>query len=284
MSAEYGHRKPIFENAWWAVLRMKLISMLRIMCLFLCLAPFGVQAKTIQLYSYHIDPPFQLKNQTTDLSRSLVEKLNQWQQDRVFELLVLSRTEINKIISSGKPYLLLWANPLWFRSKDPNVQASKNIFWDADIWVSNRTHPVDYALPKDLIGKHIGARKGYYYKGITPLIKEGKIKASLVSNDAKNYQQLVSKKVEAFVMSRSSYLYWKASEIDVTGFNTSLSPHDAYKRHILVSQHYETLLPMLNQFIEQLKNNADWNSRLKKWGVQSLVEPIELDLDELMDY
>lgn len=275
---------PIFNHAWWAVLIMKLISMFRLICLCLCLASFSAQSKTIPIYSYHIDPPFQLKHQATDLSRSLVESLNQWQTDKVFELEVLSRTDINTIISSGQPYLLLWANPLWFKSKDPDVQASKNIFWDADIWVSHREHPVDYALPRDLIGKHIGARKGYYYKGITPLIKDGKIKASLVSNDSENYQQLINHHVEIFVMSRSSYLYWKASEVDVSGLNTSLSPHDAYKRHILVSKQYEALLPMLNRFIEQLKANKDWTRRLKKWGVQSLVEPIELDLDELMDY
>ena len=241
-------------------------------------------AKQVSVYSYHIDPPFYLEGQSVDLTRAFVAKLNKWQDQHTFQLMVIDRPSLNQKLIDDEPYLILWANPLWFKSKDPQVSATTNIFWDADIWVSHKDNPIKYSEPTDLIGKRIGGRNGYFYKGVTPLIRSGKTSATLKNNDDLNYTQLIEGNIDAFVMSRSSYLYWKATNKDTSKLVVSLSPHDAYKRHLLVSKDNQDLIPLLNDFIVSLKSNTKWNRNMKVWGVGTLVDPIELDLDELMDY
>lgn len=240
--------------------------------------------KTANVYSYHIDPPFYLEGQSVDLTRVFVAKLNKWQDKHTFKLVVIDRPTLNQKLIDDEPYLILWANPIWFKSKDKKVSATTNIFWDADIWISHRDKPIKYSEATDLLGKHIGGRNGYFYKGVTPLVRSGKISATLQDNDDENYTQLMQGEIDAFVMSRSSYLYWKATNKDTSKLVVSLSPHDAYKRHLLVSKSNQDLTPLLNDFIVSLKNNSKWTRHMKEWGVGTLVDPIELDLDELMDY
>jgi ABC-type amino acid transport substrate-binding protein len=241
-------------------------------------------AQTFNVYSYHIDPPFQLESDRVDLTADFITRLNQWQNKHVFKLQLISRPDLNQKLIDNEPYLILWANPLWFKSKDKHVMATEHIFWDADVWVSHRSRPVKYTQPSDLIGKHIGARRGYYYHGVTQLINNHKIQATRQVNDKLNADMLMKKKIDAFVMSRSSYLYWEARKKNTSDFYVSISPHDAYQRRILVSQSNQHLIPLLNSFISETKNNADWKQRMGEFGVNSLVEPMELELNELLEY
>ena len=241
-------------------------------------------AQTINVYSYHLDPPFHLEASSTDLTVEFISRLNQVESEHKFKLIVINRPELNRKLIDQEPYLILWANPIWFKSKDKNVMATNNIFWDADIWVSHQSNPVSYNVPSDLIGRHIGGRYGYFYQGVTQLIKSKKIKATFQRSDMENAKVLLEKKIDAFVMSRSSYLYWKAINQDTSKYSVSISPHDAYQRHVLVSQHNQFLLPMLNKFISELKLDESWNNKMKLLGVDALVEPMELELNELLEY
>lgn len=242
------------------------------------------QSQTINIYTYHLDPPYKLDHQASDLSRIFVDKLNQWQKKVIFNLVEIRRPELNQLIVNDHPYLILWANPIWFKSKDQNVMATKNIFWDADIWISSNFHPINYSEPDDLLGKTIGGREGYFYKGVTPLIKQNKITAQLSLNDYDNYKKLLRRDIDVFVMSRSSYLYWGATGLHTKDLNVALSPHDAFERKLLLSDHYVEMKPLLDEFIELLKQDKHWLHTLKTWGIDKLINPIELELEELKIY
>lgn len=252
-----------------------------VLVLCMCFATHLSQAKTYQIYSYHTDAPFYLPTEPHDLSRAWVQNFNKLNSDVQLELIQIPRPELNDLVKSGKPYLILWANPLWFKSKDKHVSATDVIFWDADIWLSNKSKPVKYESPEDLIGLTIGGRTGYFYKGVNALVDQKKIKHIDQSNDLKNADNLINKNIDAFVMSRSSYLYWETTDIDVQPFYSAISAHDAFTRHILLSKSNKHLLPLLNQTIRTLKDDAIWDLQLIMWGVNDLVNPFELDLDDL---
>ena len=239
------------------------------------------QAQTYKIYSYHSDAPFHLPKESRDLSRAWVQSFNELNSEVQLELIQISRPKLNEIVKSGESYLILWANPLWFKSKDKHVSATDVIFWDADIWLSNKMAPVKYETPQDLVGLTIGGRTGYYYKGVNELVAKQKIIRIDQDTDFKNTESLKNKKIDALVMSRSSYLYWETTDFDIQPFFSAVSAHDAYTRHILLSRDNQHLIPALNKTIKTLKEDAIWQLQLIMWGVKDLVNPFELELNEL---
>lgn len=240
------------------------------------------------IYSYHNDPPFYLPNQSTDLSRAFVGSLNTYLKankiNRQFSLQNIERPALNKIVASGQPYLILWANRLWFTRLDSEVKSSWSIFWDADIWVSSKESPFKYETPNDLLGKTIGVRKGFYYKGVTPLIRQAKVKAIEGKSYNDSLGRLERKEVDVFVMSRSSLMFWLANGFDVRSIFIAQSPHDTFTRNLLYSPHYHSFASTLEGFLSDLVKDELWQSRLRFWGVDRLTTPIELELEELIHY
>lgn len=254
----------------------------RLLVIIALLSSSNIWSATFDIYSYHSDPPFRLNNQTTDLSRAWVQQFNELHDDVKLNLVFISRPELNKRLEAKQPYLILWANPIWFASRDSQVKASEPIFWDSDIWISLEKNKVTYAQPRDLIGKTIGGREGYFYKGVNALVKEGKINRVNQRQDYDNYQALMAGRIQAFVMSRSSFLFWKGTQaVDTQPLYIAMSAHDAYTRHVLVSEDRRHLLPPLNAFIKAMKNNSDWQKKLKHWGIADLVNPFDIELNEL---
>ncbi|GAA3928714.1 transporter substrate-binding domain-containing protein [Litoribacillus peritrichatus] len=243
-----------------------------------------IKPESYTIYSYHPDAPFYLPRQPLDLTRAWVDLFNAEHPETQLELMQVSRPVLNEIVASGQPYLILWANALWFKSRDPNVSATNNIFWDADILISLSNKPINYSEPEDLIGLTIGGRTGYFYKGINNFVKQKKITRIDRLTDQDNFYQLTSHKIDAFIMSRSSFLYWQYTDPSKKNLFSAISPHDAYTRSILVSKRNQPLIPKLNAFIDSLKNNKTWQSYLTTWGVNELINPFELELDELPQY
>lgn len=131
------------------------------------------------------------------------------------------------------------------------------------------------------MGLTIGGRTGYYYKGVNDLVAKNKITRIDQPSDLKNAENLINNKIETFVMSRSSYLYRETTDFDIKPFYTAISAHDAHTRHILVSSDNQHLIPVLNKAIKILKEDGIWQLQLIMWGVKDLVNPFELELDDL---
>ncbi|MDF2177343.1 transporter substrate-binding domain-containing protein [Aliiglaciecola sp. CAU 1673] len=239
--------------------------------------------KPQRVYSYHAVAPFYMPEESLDLSRAWVAAFNNWQQEVKLELVNIERPALNAIVESEQPFLILWANPLWFQFRDPDLQASDSVFWDADVWISRNDAPVRYREPENLIGKTIGARKGFYYKGVNELVNAGKVMRVDTDSDEHSLSLLQKGKVETFVMPRSSLLYWQAYNVMPDNLHVAQAPHDAYTRHVLLSADNAKLLPLFNRFIRMLREDADWQKKLEFWGVKDLLNPFELDLDELME-
>lgn len=263
---------------------MLLVPKLNILSALLLFSALTMAAPTPhKVYSYHTVAPFYLPQKPTDLSRAWVEAFNRWQQDIRLELVTMERPLLNAIVESDQPFIILWANPLWFSFRDPDLKASDSVFWDADVWISRSQAPVHYGEPQHLIGNTIATRKGFYYKGINELVNAGKVSRVDTASDEQSLALLEQGKVDAFVMPRSSLLYWQAHNLAPANLHVAQAPHDAYTRHVLVSADNAPLLPLLNRFIGMLREDPDWQQKLAFWGVKDLLNPFELDLDELME-
>lgn len=213
----------------------------------------------VVIYTYHSDPPFFLPDQPADLSRAWVDRFNQWQSKFQLRVEHMERGVLNQWIEEGNPYLILWANPLFFVSRDPMLLSSDTIFWDADILVSRKQQPIDYHRPADLIGYRLGGRRGFYHNGLNELSDEGKLRRIDADNDNQNYERLLQQEVDLFIMQHSAW----------------------YSRLVLASAEYAELLRLIYEIIAVSKQDAMWRAQLMKWGVEGLMNPFELE--ELLD-
>lgn len=240
-----------------------------------------VLSAPLDIYMYHDDAPFSLPAEDSDLSREWIAQVNQRQQVLQLRLVKIDRPTLNSMVEAGQPYMILWSNPQWFRFRDPNIQSSDPIFWDADTLVSLTKAPVDYQNPSKLLGLKIGARNGHYYDNLNALFKENKVHRVNSRSSLENYLKLKNRVVDAFIDSRSTILYMQKRLRFSQDLFVSMHPQDAYARHVLSSKKYAWALPHLNRVIEKMNNDQKWQEKMDKWGLLELVNPLELDLIEL---
>ncbi|NVK37930.1 MAG: transporter substrate-binding domain-containing protein [Gammaproteobacteria bacterium] len=238
----------------------------------------------IILYSYHNSPPFLIEPQA-GLTPLFVKLLNQWQKDIHFSSKLLSRLELNNIVSHGQPYFILWSNPIWFKALDNNIQSSQPLFWDSEVIISLADHPIEFYVPQDLAGLRIATLKGSRYKGIDGLVEKGVIQRVDKNTNAEGLMLLKAKKVDAVFMSRSTYAYWMQHNIyKSTDFKMVKAAQDAYSRHVLAKDNQSTVFDVINAFIKTLPNNQDWKRAVKQYGLDKMYSPFDLDLDELSGF
>ena len=248
-----------------------------ILGLVLCPRAFS---QSVAVYVYHDDAPYRI-DERVDLSQQWVNQFNQQQSSIHFEIQHIERPILNSVVESGQPYIILWANALWFKRRDPNVLSSEVLFWDADTLVSLVDNPIDFNHAEQLQGLKIGARFGHYYSDFDPLFKSGRITRVDAKSSPENYQSLLAGKIDGFLDSRSTIAYLQKNKVAGSNIYVSLNPQDAYSRHILVSKHNKILLPLINKVILEMKNDQAWQVKLESWGATKLVNPFELDLQEL---
>ena len=237
-------------------------------------------SQSVPIYVYHDDAPFFI-DAKIDLSEQWVSAFNEKQSALQLNLQHIKRPELNAIVETGKPYFILWANQLWFKHRDKGVLSSDPIFWDADTLVSGQKNTIKYHQATDLEGLNIGVREGHFYSDLNPLFKAGFVQRVDAKSSYQNYQRLKAGKIDGFLDSRSTILYMQKQKILTSDFYVSITPQDAFSRHVLVSANYEQWLPLINKTIAQLKEDKTWQATMSFWGLRMLVDQFELDLKEL---
>ncbi|GLQ32641.1 hypothetical protein [Litoribrevibacter albus] len=251
------------------------------------------QVTYIPVYHYHNWEPFYFKEGASKkgFSLVLVEQLNEFFRKRrpdlkiYFRLQPIARPELNQILKDGQQGLILWANLLWFKRlfEQPYFIASAPIYWDNDAVVSLSKSPMEYVEPESLIGKHIGGLPGHYYHGVNQLVDQGKILRSNAINDRTNLKRLIEGKVDAIIITQTAFNFVKPDYPSVS-FYQSFVPQDSYSRHILITPEYQYMEELLNFFISSLPHNKEWVNVLAEYGLEDLVVPFTLDLNELNNF
>ncbi|MGR6870984.1 substrate-binding periplasmic protein [Pseudomonas sp. HK3] len=260
---------------------MRIFYRLVTLVLGLMLASAAISA-TFPVYVYHDDAPYFIDSKE-DLSQQWTKAFNQKQSNIKLKLVHIERPALNAIVESGKPYLILWANDLWFKHRDPDVLSSAAIFWDADTLVSSTDKKIMFNQAQDLKDLNIGVRYGHYYVDLNPFFKAGTINRVDAKSSYQNYQRLKLGKIDAFLDSRSTILYMQNQKILTQAFYVSLTPQDAFSRHVLLSKDHAWMLPEFNRVIHQMQNDQSWQATMSQWGLFELVNQFELELKDLND-
>jgi hypothetical protein len=258
---------------------MLIICRLAIFTFCLTCSAFAFSA-SVAVYVYHDDAPFFIQAET-DLSEQWVAAFNQKQTEIELKLQRIKRPELNAIVETHKPYLILWANQLWFKHRDKGVLSSDPIFWDADTLVSSQKNAIKYHQATDLEGLNIGVREGHFYSDLAPLFKAGFVHRVDAKSSFQNYEKLKTDKVDAFIDSRSTIIYMQKQKTLTSEFYVSITPQDAFSRNVLASEHYEAFLPLINKTITAMKKDKAWQDTMSYWGLRHLVDQFELELKEL---
>lgn len=241
----------------------------------------NVQAEIFPLYTYHSAEPFVL-DAKPGLSEQFVTHFNRLSDGAVqFKLVPLTRVALNQKVAAHDNLFILWGNPLWFSKLNSPLQASNILFWDSDIVVSLAGQPLQYSGPESLVGKSFTALEGHVYFKLDDVIQQGKVQRLSRPDNLSMLQTLRMGQVDAMITTHSTVLYWQRHKADLPALYISPQHYDEYSRHILFGGEYQQYLPAVNQTLEKMRHDTKWLSLLEYYGIFTLLDPFNLELDEL---
>jgi ABC-type amino acid transport substrate-binding protein len=241
----------------------------------------SVQAETFPLYTYHGAEPF-IIGAETGLSEHFVEHFNRLSDAKLqFKLTPIERTSLNQKVAANENIFILWGNALWFSKLNPHLQSSEIIFWDSDIVVSLADTPLMYSGPESLWGKRFTALAGHVYFKLEEAITQNKIQRISSPDNLSMLALLTARQVDAMITTHSTVLYWQRHKKDFPAVYISLQHYDEYSRHILTTPGLTAYLPAINQTLEKMRHDQQWLALLEYYGIFTLLDPFNLELDEL---
>lgn len=247
--------------------------------IFLCASGcVSVNKPVIPVYVYHQFSPF-VNDQQTDLSELFVEYLNHHTSYR-WQLVVLSRTELNRLRQQGQQGVILWSNPKWF-GYSPDLKISEPLLWDADVLVFNQRQPLVGNFPAAIINKSFCAVAGHRYLALEPFFSDGRVTVIERNSQSECVQLLESGEVD-FVQAEKSNLFTEHTQALKKDIGFIEPAIDNFQRFVLVDTSYAYVLPQLNQVITNLHKDKQWQQELEKIGESRFVDLFELNLEELM--
>ncbi|WP_333796734.1 substrate-binding periplasmic protein [Rheinheimera sp.] len=228
-------------------------------------------ATQLTLYAYHSSPPFVINAEAeTGLNYDLVRALQQQLGDKYqLQYKYLPRPQLNARLQSGEPTIVLWANPAWFSNKVQPYSWTEEIFTDRDVFVSHREFAGDLTELNNLAGSTLGAIRGYSYPGVNELVEQRRVTRLDAESDKENLARLQERNVDHVVITRSSFLYYGRQQQYLGKFRIVGEPYPAYKRQLLLSQHYQNLLGAFDKAINELPKQEYWTARLELYGLKT---------------
>lgn len=240
-----------------------------------------VQAAEFPLYTYHSAEPFVLGAEP-GLSEKFVTHFNRLSDGTVqFKLARLERVALNQKVAAHENMFILWGNSLWFSKLNSALQSSGILFWDSDVLASLVIKPLDYNGPESLWGKSFTALTGHVYFKLDDAIQQGKVQRISRPDNLSMLEALRMGQVDSMIITHSTVLYWQRHKADLPALYISPQHYDEYSRHILSGGEYQKFLPAVNQTLEKMRHDAKWLAVLEYYGIFTLLDPFNLELDEL---
>lgn len=218
---------------------------------------FSFAKEKFVVYTYHNHSPF-INAKQSGLSYDLIDYLNN-NSKFSFELKIVPRSRLNYILkpwkdkSCGKNkkcdknWMVLWVNHKWGFGKD----SLENFAWvpllqDSNVIISSSKEKFNYTKPEDLIGKKLVGMSGHRYVGIDDLVNEGKIKRINGNTEVENLQVVLSNRVDATLLPKSTFIYYQKINDKFKSLYASKISHQDYMRNIMTTPKNEELLKYLN--------------------------------------
>ena len=227
------------------------------------------QAKqTVSVYHYHTKPPLVTNLEAKQgLYYDFTRYLNTHTSKYHFEAVFVPRKRLERMLNDEKLQgVLLGVNPVWFNDKqEVNYLWTGKIFTDRDEVVSLATNPIEFDIPDSLHGKTFGGVRGFYYYGISELVNSNKIEHIETVKEVDLFYMLLNKRIDAAVISRSTYDYLVKKNSWQSKFHLSEIPHDIYDRRMLVPKYLAEIFNELGPIVNKLPQDKNWLKTLTKY-------------------
>lgn len=217
------------------------------------------QANAGTLYYYHQKPPYVVSAEDAlgdyfDLMRSL----NQVAGSEKYQLRFQPRARLERDLNSGQLQgAVLGVNPVWF-----NDVARRRFFWtdpighDRDLVISHRDQPFHFGQAP-LIGNTVCYVRGYFYEGITQLVRNGEMRLFPVAQEVAIFDALDQSRCDFGIISESMYHFLRSSGEINSDYFIAEQPQAEYDRLILVPLDQPQLFNELQQHLRLLKAPSD---------------------------
>ncbi len=223
----------------------------------------------IVVYAYHLKPPFIIDvDKKLGLYYDFSDHLNSKQDRYLFTTKFMPRKRLDFLVRSNKLNgILVGVNPIWFNDKkEQKFLWTGTMFNDRDEVVSPIDKPIEFINPRSLIGKTLAGVRGFNYFGIDNLVDDGKINRDNTIGERQILLKLLSKRVDAGIVSRSTLNYLIPRQQWENKFYYSQIPHDIYQRRVLVPKALNSVHQQLMPIIKTLPTDADWQRLLKQYN------------------
>lgn len=243
----------------------------------LLLLPFLAVAKpqkdTINIYTYHLKPPFIIdqKNQA-GLYYDFSNYLNLLQNKYRFKTVFMPKKRIDKYLNKDKLNgILIGVNPKWFNdTAEDKYHWTVSILQDQDEVVSLKSSPITYQGPQSLIGLSLGGVFGFKYVGIDQLTDKKKIKRINTIGDQQILTLIEKKRVDVGIVSGSTIRYLASNNHNLKSkFYISPQPHYAFERRVLFPKSLIEVFNNINPLLTKPENYYIWSKVLSKYQLQN---------------
>ncbi|NQD36446.1 transporter substrate-binding domain-containing protein [Permianibacter sp. IMCC34836] len=222
----------------------------------------------VVVYAYHLKPPFIVDVQHEqglyyDFSAYVNRKLGK----ALLRTEYMPRKRLDQLAqSSDFDGVIIGVNPLWFHDiEEQRYLWTSTLMKDRDELVSPADRPVNYNGPESLSGKTIGLVNGLYYYGIDEAAAAGQLTREDTNSELQNLTKLRVHRIDATVISRSTFDYLVKHFGGRELYYLSERPHDVFARRILVPFKRRDVYDWLEPIMQKLATDPEWRTIVKSY-------------------
>ena len=248
-----------------------MINKLNFLCLlFFCFQISAEEKVDVDVYVYHLQPPFIVNSQTrTGLYYDFATYLNSKSTKFHFDIVFVPRKRVGNMLDDDRLNgILLGVSPVWFQDKmETKFLWTKSVHEDQDEIVSLVDNPIEYTGAESLTGKILGGVRGFYYYGISEKVTEGKIARYDTIGEDEVLQMVLLKRVDFGIISRSTLSYLVEAKNWQDTFYLSKQPHDKYQRRVLVPYPQKAVFDEIAPIVNKIAEDPKWQQTLLKYSL-----------------
>lgn len=236
----------------------------------LAIAALGHAAEPVPVvvYAYHLKPPFIVDAQHEqglyyDFSAYINRKLGK----ALLRTEYMPRKRLDQLVQSTDfDGIVIGVNPLWFHDTEEKLYLwTSTLMKDRDELVSPVDRPVNYNGAESLSGKTIGLVNGLYYYGIDEAAAAGQLVREDTNSELQNLTKLRVHRIDATVISRSTFDYLMKHFGGRELYYLSERPHDVFARRILIPYRRRDVYDWLEPLMQNLATDPEWRKIVKSY-------------------
>jgi polar amino acid transport system substrate-binding protein len=225
-------------------------------------------AAPVTLYAYHLKPPFITDvHKEQGLYYAFADYVNRKLGRTVVRTEYMPRKRLEQLLNTADfRGVIIGVNPVWFHDNEEKKYLwTSTLMNDRDELVSPAERPIQYHGPDSLTGKRFGGVSGHYYYGIDEAVKAGQIIREDTDSELQSLTKLRVLRIDATVISRSTYDYLTRHYGGSEFYHLSDRPHDVFSRRILVPYSRRDVYDWLEPLMKKLASDPEWKEIVQSY-------------------